>query len=66
MPLIPQQKVVSVVAKGGGEEQAIAELEKVLASFPPCRIISITSRGIMNPIGRGELGTRLTAVVETV
>lgn len=66
MPLISQQRIVSVVAKAGGEEQAIELLTKKLESYPPVRIVAIATRGIANPLGKGELGTRLTAVVETV
>lgn len=66
MPLIPQQSIVSVVSRAGGEEQAIRLLTEKLEAYPNVRIVAIASRGILNPIGGGELGTRLTAVVETV
>jgi hypothetical protein len=66
MALIPQQQIVSVIARGGGEEEAIALLLKKLETYPPVRIVTIATRGVLNPLGRGELGIRLTAVVETV
>ncbi|MDQ0645539.1 hypothetical protein [Microbacterium murale] len=66
MALIPQQKVISVTALGGGEAQAIQSLEEALRDWPPVRIVSIAVRGVANPLGRGEMGTSITAVVETV
>ena len=66
MPLIPEQQVVSVGVSPGGEDKAISALLKELESYPPVRIVAIASRGIKNPLGAGDIGLRLTAVVETV
>lgn len=66
MPLIPQQSIVSVIAKAGGEDECIILLMEKLKTYPPVRIVAITTRGVPNPIGLGELGTRMTAVVESV
>ena len=66
MPLIPQQQLVSVKVIGADEDSAIPQLMKALESYPPVRIVSITSRGVKNPLGAGEIGVRLTAIVETI
>jgi hypothetical protein len=66
IPLVSQQDVVTVVAIGGGASQAIALLKKSLEDYPPVRIIAITMKDNLNPLGRGSLGTVLVAVVESV
>lgn len=66
MPLIKSQQVVSVVARGGGEDEAIVQLHKALAPLPDCKIVSVATRSVSNPLGRGEWGLRLTAVIEFV
>lgn len=64
MPLIPQQDIVVVAGPyppGQSIPQAAAEeLRKILSTYPPCRIVSITAGG-------GPLHAyNLTAVIETV
>lgn len=66
MPLVPQQDVVVVVgpyqlaAGQSAPEAAAQKLQQILAAYPPCRIVSLTSGG-----GIGHVYT-LTAVIETV
>ncbi|WP_166979326.1 hypothetical protein [Paramicrobacterium fandaimingii] len=64
MPLIKQQDVISVV--GSGHDRAILELKKVLKEYPPVKVVAISTQDVLNPLGRGALAVRLTAVVETV
>lgn len=65
MPLIPQQDVLVIVGpyhltKGQSTQQAAAdELRRVLDSYPPCRIVSLTGGGTLHSYA-------LTAVIETV
>ena len=59
MPLIPQQAVVTV--KGNGSAAAAKALEAALATFPDCRITSI-SLACMTTLGSVEI----VAVVESV
>ena len=66
MPLITQQDVVTVFALGGGEQKAIDLLKTLLDSYPDVRIVSISAKDHLNPLGKGSLGTSLTAVIESV
>jgi hypothetical protein len=66
MPLITQQDVVTVFALGGGEKKAIELLKTLLDSYPDVRIVSIAVKDQLNPLGKGALGTSLTAVIESV
>ncbi|MBT2495075.1 hypothetical protein J7E45_05585 [Microbacterium sp. ISL-59] len=65
MPLIPQQDIVVVegpytLAKGQSTQNAaVQKLRLALASYPDCRIVSVTGSGVMH-------GYNLTAVIETV
>jgi len=66
VPLVPQQEVIVVVgpyqlAKGQSAQEAAAQkLKQILAAYPPCKIVSLTSGGgLMHAYN-------LTAVIETV
>jgi len=60
MPLVAQQKIVTVLARNGDAADAGALLEKTLEPFPPVRIVAIDVATVLH------VGTRMTAVVEIV
>lgn len=71
MPLIPQQEVITIVGIsrepgppqwGASDRAAAAELKRVLESYPPARIVSITTRSTA-PLHAPVV---LTAVIEFV
>lgn len=60
MPLIAQQKIVTVLARNGDAADAAAQLEEALRPYPPVRIVAIDVDAVLH------VGTRMTAVVEVV
>jgi hypothetical protein len=60
MPLIAQQKIVTVLARNGDANDAARQLEETLKSYPPVRIVAIDVAAVLH------VGTRMTAVVEIV
>lgn len=65
MPLIPQQDIVWA-AGVGGPEKALATLREKLDAYPPVRIVSISMSDMPNPFGKGSMGTKVVAVIETI
>jgi hypothetical protein len=59
MPLIPQQDIVTIVHPGGTPQQLGAAIQQALASYPPCRIVTISTHTALAVIVA-------TVVVETV
>jgi len=59
MPLIAQQDIVTVVHPAGTPQQLGATIQQALASYPPCRIVTISTHTALAVIVA-------TVVVETV
>lgn len=60
MPLIAQQKIVTVLARDGDADAAAVLLEELLRPWPPVRVVAIDVAQVLH------YGTRMTAVVEIV
>lgn len=50
----------------GGPENAITALRAKLEPYPPVRIVTITMSDMPNPFGKGSMGTKVVAVIETI
>ncbi|WP_382307313.1 hypothetical protein [Herbiconiux sp. UC225_62] len=64
MGLVLNQEVITVSTLGKGVDGARDQLMRAIAPYAKARIISISHAKIENPIGKGQIGTEIVAVIE--